>query len=512
MTDKEKDRLDEYLEKDSKILDKSYLDTENESKYLDKFNKTDDKTRISYLDRLNDPELKHEKSYLDRLNDPESEAGKSYLETITFNYLNQDTAIKDIKIDYGYFTKDKKPEEPVEKTEVTPKEEPAEQQDYLEENQTAAEEIPDEPVETPEPPAIDESKVLDHVPQLPRTIWYLAEGSQSIHSGVKSFSQWQAESFRGTGKLRKVWSTTFETDPGQVWPIITLNNWFVGPFAKIDPATGTTKFLKKPLIPEITDGYKIFGAMKFDDMWWRVAIDLDSSAFSGKFNPAEKPRGSFKNIGRNLLYLDARTDEKPSVSRLNPEDCSVLWKLETNGSMGIVNANIAFDSLWVIQQATGNAIMTQIDPLKGTALDFTLAGRNPCDCLDFWGKLFVTTSNGLLLEYSQNGVTREMTIGNDGWTTTVIHAFEDRVFLKSTDGKQNEFYSIDPLSGDWKTLKVMPRKDGSYFFPDGRYFRKMNLKTNETIWFIDDQYITSVLLEDERGVLTKSGLTVTLWA
>ncbi len=507
MADKEKDRLDEYLEKDSKILDKSYLDTQKDSGYLDKAHE-EQSSGSGYLDRMYGTDSERHESYLDRLNDPETEASKSYLETITFDYLNQDTAIKDIKIDYGYFTKDKQPEKPVEKPAEQPVEESVEQEDFIDED------IPEEPVETPQPPAIDESKIINHVPQLPKTIWHLAEGVQSIHSSIKSFSQWQPESFRGTGKLRKVWSTTFESDPGQVWPIITMNNWFVGPYAKIDPATGMTKYLKKPLIPEITDGYKIFGAMKFDDMWWRVALDMDSSSFAGKFNPAAKPRGSFKNIGRNLLYLDARTDEMPSVARLNPEDCSVLWKLESSGSMGIVNANIAFESLWIIQQGARNAVLTQIDPLKGVATDFGIEARNPCDCFDLWGKFFVTTSNGLLLEYSlaQKGITREMSIGNDSWTTTVLHTFEDRVYLKSTNGKQNEFYSIDPLSGDSRELKVMPRKDGSYFYPDGRYFRKMNLKTNETIWFIDDQYITSVLLEDERGVLTKSGLTVTLWA
>jgi hypothetical protein len=362
------------------------------------------------------------------------------------------------------------------------------------------------------PRIVEEAKIIDHKPQLPRSVWRLSEGSQALHSGVKTFSSWQPQAFRGTGKLRKVWTARLEGDVSQLWPIVTMNTWFLGPYTKVEPETGMVRQLKKPLIPEFTDGYRIIGAMKLDDSWWRVALDLDTAEFSGKISPAAKPRGSFKNINRMLLYLDARAGENPSLMRLNPENFSVLWKLDASNSNQIINAGSAFESLWIFQHNQGQ-FATNIDPVKGIPTDYSFENHTPCDCFDFWGKLFLTTTNGMLLEYSpiQRAIAREMPIGNIGWTTTFLHSYENLAYLKSTNGSQTIHYSVDPLAGDFNELKVVPRKDGSYFFPDGRYFRKMDLVTNETIWFIDDQYVSSVLLEDERGILTRSGQIVTLW-
>lgn len=486
---KEQDLLDRYLSQESKVLNKSYLDTQTESGYLDVSSKPES-------ERL---------SYLDKLNDPESQQDKSYLEAIRFDYLDQDTTIKDVKIDYGYFEK-VKPDKPEQKPEPPVAKEP-------EPEVMAEQQAPTEIEKKQEQPVVEPEKVIDHRPQLPKTVWYLTEGSQEVNSGIKSFSPWQNQPFRGGGKLKKVWSTEVKTDLNQTWPISTTNTWFVGPYMKINPITGEVRMLKKPLVPEMTDGTRIFGAMKLDDDWWRVAIDLETANFTGKFMPAAKPRGNFKAVNKCLLYLDARERSNPTLCRLNPVDCSVVWKIASNGAYKVSNAGVASNSLWIFQKDIGS-IFTSVDPVRGFAIDYQIDGVNPADCFDFWGKFFLTTSNGRLFEYdfARKMVVRDIPLGLDGWTTTFMHAFENRVYLKSTNGSQTKHFSVDPLAGEFVEISgFVPRKDGCRYYQDGRNLRKLDA-ADETVWFIDDYSITGVIMEDEQGVLVKSGSMLSLWS
>lgn len=513
---KEQDLLDRYLSQESGVFGKSYLDAFKESGYLDEVRKQD----------------AEKPSYLDKLNDPETDQGKSYLDIIRFDYLNQDTTIKDVKVDYGYFEKLKselpksktiskqapqmpdtpqepqKPESPQTQQQLEPEQEPVDtksqttQEMQAEADKTTADRQPD---------VVDMGNVIDHVPQKPRTMWYLTEGSHEVPTGIKSFSQWQSQPFRGFGKLKKTWTVESKTDLSQVWPISLSNSWFIGPYMRISPETGEIKSLKKALIPELTDSKRIFGAMKLDDNWWRVAINLETAEYSGKFMPAAKPRGNFKAINKCLLYIDAREGFKPSLCRLNPEDCEVIWKIESNGVYKITNAGMAFGSLWIFQNGTDTRL-TCVDPVKGLAEDYILPKLNPCDCFDFWGKLFFTTSNGTLVEYDQNrkSVVREAKVGQFGWTTTFMHSLEDKVYLKSVYGASVKYYQADPLSGDCIELDYMPRKDGCWYQQDGRILKKLDLY-KDTVWSIDDYAANGVILEDEFGVLVRSGSMLSLW-
>lgn len=483
---KEQDLLDRYLSQESKILNKSYLDTQTESGYLDVSSK---------------PESERS-SYLDKLNDPESQQDKSYLETIRFDYLDQDTTIKDVKIELGYFEK----EEPVE-----PEQEPVLSQTDPEPKEELQEKT--KQVEEKEIPVIDNARIINHSQQSPKTIWYPKGERREVSSGIKSFSPWQNQPFRGGGKLKKVWSTEVKADLNQTWPISTTNAWFVGPYMKINPDTGEVRMLKKPLVPEMTDGTRIFGAMKLDDNWWRVAIDLETANFTGKFMPAPNPRGNFKAVNKCLLYLDAREGATPSLCRLNPENCNVIWEIESNGIYKVTNAGVASDNLWIFQKGNGS-IFTSVDPVKGVATDFQINDVDPTDCFDFWGKFFLTTSNGRLFEYdfSRKMVIRDIPLGIDGWVTTFMHTLDDRVYLKSVNGAQTKYYSVDPLAGVFFEVSgFAPRKDGCRYYQDGRNLRKLN-SDNEIIWFIDDYSITGVIMEDERGVLVKSGSMLALWS
>lgn len=516
---KEQDLLDRYLSQESTVLDKSYLDTHLSSEYLDSNSKQDikEKTKASYLDRINDPDKQQSKSYLDKINDPQEQKSSSYLETISFDYLNQDTTIKEIKIDYGYFEKPKNetPKAPTvteqaEDKPVTDQEpQPEKQEPIIEapESQT----VNDQKENEKQPVIVDMEKVIDHKPQLPRTIWYLTEGSHDVQTGIKSFSQWQSQPFRGFGKLKKSWTVEAKSDLTQVWPISLSNSWFIGPYMRINPETGEIKNLKKPLIPEITDSKRIFGAMKLDENWWRVAINLDTAEFSGKFMPASKPRGNFKAINKCLLYLDAREGSNPSLCRLNPESCEVIWKIESNGVYKITNAGTAFGNLWIFQNGVDTRL-TCVDPVKGLADDYKFPKMNPSDCFDFWGKLFFTTTDGILIEYDQarKTVVHETKVGQFGWTTTFMHALEDRVYLKSISGAAAMYFSVDPLSGDCTELAEMPRKDGCRYYQDTRNLKKIDVN-NDVIWSIDDYTANGVMLEDEYGVLVKSGTMLSLW-
>jgi hypothetical protein len=473
----EKDRLDQYLEEESATLDKKYLEKQDEPSYLDSVHKKDT-------------------GYLDKINDPESQSDSSYLETIRFDYLDQDTTVKEHKIDIGYFEK-----------EIPEKAKPTKPEPQV------IKETPEQPAKDEPKQQVEPEKIIDGKPQLPQTIWRLAEGTLGQHSGVKSFSTWTQQDYRGAGKLKRVWSTEATDSLNQIWPIVTYNTWFIGPYMKINQDTGEIRKLKKPLVPEITDGYRIFGAMKLDDFWWRVAVDLENSNFSGKFSSSLNPRGSFKAVNKCLLYLDARENARPSIARLNPENCNVLWKLESNGLFKITNASTSLGSVWIFQQGA-ESLFTSIDPVRGIATDFSLPQYNPCDCFDFWGKFFVTTSNGVMFEYDieRKRIVREFKVGYDGYTTTFLHALDDRVVLKCTDNKFTQHCYIDPLNGQSEQISgYVPRKDGCYYHHDGRYFRKMN-SSNETLWMIDNALINGVILEDERGVLTKSNQVLTLWA
>lgn len=483
---KEQDLLDKYLSQESKVLDKSYLDTQKESGYLDEVRKQD----------------KEVPSYLDSIHNPESEQEKGYLETIRFDYLNQDTTIKDVKIELGYFEK----EEPGESDQkpASDQTEPEPKEELPKETKQAEEE---------EIPANDNTITINHRQQSPKTIWYPTGGSREVSSGIKSFSPWQNQPFRGAGKLKKIWSIEAKADLNQIWPVSTANTWFVGPYMKINPETGEIRMLKKPLVPEMTDGTRIFGAMKLDDNWWRVAIDLETANFTGKFMPAQNPRGNFKAISKCLLYLDAREGENPSLCRLNPENCEVIWKIESNGVYKVANAGVASDNLWIFQRGN-DSIFTSVDPVKGVATDFQINGVNPTDCFDFWGKFFLTTSNGRLFEYdfARKMIIRDIPLGSDGWITTFMHTLDDRVYLKSANGTQTKYYSVDPLAGVFFEISgFAPRKDGCRYYQDARNLRKLD-SNNETVWFIDDYSITGVIMEDERGVLAKSGSMLSLWS
>jgi hypothetical protein len=126
--------------------------------------------------------------------------------------------------------------------------------------------------------------------------------------------------------------------------------------------------------------------------------------------------------------------------------------------------------------------------------------------------LFFTTTNGSLLEYDQTRkiVVREINVGQLGWTTTFMHALENRVYLKSIYGTSVKYYSVDPLSGDCTELGFMPRKDGCRYFQDGRNLKKLD-SFNDVVWSIDDYTANGVMLEDEYGVLVKSGTMLSLW-
>ncbi|NTU60901.1 MAG: hypothetical protein HGA95_01015, partial [Caldiserica bacterium] len=201
------------------------------------------------------------------------------------------------------------------------------------------------------------------------------------------------------------------------------------------------------------------------------------------------------------------------LCRLNPENCEVIWKIESNGAYKVTNANVASGNLWIFQTGMG-AKFTCVDPVKGQAEDFQLLREYPCDCFDFWGKLFLTTSNGVLFEYDQarKMIVRKILVGIDGWTTTFMHALDNKVYLKSANGKETKYYQVDPLAGEVSEIQgFAPRKDGCRYYLDGRNLRKLD-SADETVWFIDDYSIMGVVMEDERGVLVSSGSSLSLWS